>query len=112
MPLNALLATFDSDPVPFAPEFFGRAGAAMAYGMATSTLARQGAAPFATGNTNSDIAWGFYAAIGAGITVGPGALTVEYRFTNARLNFKFPKWNLDLGDLGGNTWRLGYRLDL
>lgn len=93
------------------PEVYGRAGGAAAYGRATATLSKQGAAPFATNNEAHDFAWGFYTAVGAGIGAGPGVITLEYQYSNLRLNFRFPQWNPELGDLGGNTWRLGYRLD-
>jgi hypothetical protein len=108
---DMLLSLLGLTSLPLAPEVFGRVGGAMAYGKATATLNRPGAKPFVTDNTASDLAWGFYASVGAGIGLGPGSLTLEYRYTNVRLDFEFPEWNLELGDIGGNLWRLAYRLD-
>lgn len=108
---DMLLSLLGLDGFPVAPEVFGRAGVAMAWGKATASLNRPDEEPFVTGNTAEDIGWGFYLGIGGGLALGPGSLTLEYRYTDVRLDFEFPEWNLELGDIGGNLWRLAYRMD-
>ncbi|OGR11618.1 MAG: hypothetical protein A2341_02680 [Deltaproteobacteria bacterium RIFOXYB12_FULL_58_9] len=111
LPTEKILSLLGLEHLPLAPELFARAGATMAYGRAEARLRLPGEAPFAEGNTNSDLAWGGFFAIGGGLHLGPGAVMVEYRISNARLDFDLPQWNPEMGDLGGSTWRAGYRFD-
>lgn len=106
-----LAAVFDRSSTPLGAELFVRFGGTLAFGHATASLNRPEQPPYATDNTSSDLAAGLYFGVGAAMAAGPGHVMLEYRYANVRLDFEFPVYNPELGELGGNLLRAAYRLD-
>lgn len=64
------------------------------------------------GNSSAeDIAYGWYAGVGADARFGVfGGITFEARYTGMLLDFEYPAFNESPGDLGGISFLLGYKI--
>ena len=67
---------------------------------------------FATDNTASDVAFGFYLETGIAWQVGPGEVVGAYRYVSSYLDFEHADFNTSPGDLGGHHLLVGYRFTL
>jgi hypothetical protein len=89
------------------------AGAAALWGLSIASAKVSGSdVAFATDNSSSDVAWGFYVEGDVTWELGPGELVGGYRYTSAYLDFEHPEENPGPGDLGGHHLLLGYRFTL
>ena len=98
------------------------AGLGLEYPIIKNMLYLSGSAGFATvfawsegksfgGTTKtSDIAYGWYAGLGAEVRFGIfGGIAVEARYNGMLLDFDYPNYNKDMGDIGGLNILLGYK---
>jgi hypothetical protein len=57
-----------------------------------------------------DVAYGWYAGLGADLRFGIfGGITFEARYTGMLLDFEYPQFNKENGDIGGLSFLLGYK---
>lgn len=57
-----------------------------------------------------DVAYGWYAGLGADLRFGIfGGVTFEARYTGMLLDFEYPEFNKENGDIGGLSFLLGYK---
>lgn len=89
------------------------AGGNALWGVSIASAAVQGeGVSFATDNTASDFAFGFYLEGGVAWKLGPGELVGAYRYVSSYLDFEHADFNTTAGDLGGHHLLLGYRFTL
>lgn len=87
------------------PVFFftGEAGFAMVFAWSEGSS-------FGGNSSSEDIAYGWYAGLGADVRFGVfGGITFEARYTGMLLDFEYPAFNDKPGDLGGLSFLLGYK---
>jgi len=78
-------------------------------GFATVFAWSQGQSFGGTTKTN-DIAYGWYAGLGAEVRFGVfGGIALEARYNGMLLDFDYPNYNKDMGDIGGLNILLGYK---
>jgi hypothetical protein len=99
--------------LPF--EVYAMGGIAAQYIWAKTTYTSGGVD--VTDATQSDFGWGYFLGGEAAFVLGPGALTAGIRFTSVRTDLKFKDtyngvYNKDLGDTGGTSLLVGYRLEM
>jgi hypothetical protein len=89
------------------------AGGNALWGVSVASAAVQGeGVAFATDNTASDVAFGFYLETGVAWKLGPGELVGSYRYVSSYLDFGHADFNTSPGDLGGHHLLVGYRFTL
>lgn len=89
------------------------AGGNALWGLSVSSASVQGeSVAFATDNSASDFAFGFYGEAGVALDAGPGEVTAAYRYVSSYLDFEHAGFNPDPGDLGGHHLLIGYRFTL
>jgi len=91
-------------------------GFASTYSWAKSTYKKEGQDPV-TNAVQSDWGIGYYIGIEGAYKLGPGRITLEYRYSSARTDLRFKDiygntYNRELGDLEGNNILIGYRFDI
>ncbi len=65
---------------------------------------------FGTTTKQSDVAHGYYLGGGVEFRFGRfGGVLGQYRYTGTFLDFGYPQYNLEPGDIGGHSVRVGYR---
>ncbi|HUU01523.1 MAG TPA: hypothetical protein VM425_08800 [Myxococcota bacterium] len=81
-----------------------------------STYTKEGQ-PSVSDSMQSGWGTGYYLGVEGAYGLGPGRITLEYRYSSARTDLDFKDiygntYNRELGDLEGSNIMLGYRLDI